>query len=551
MNKSVLIIGCSDAKADSALPAFDLYQGTMYQLIRANLPNIHDHCDVLILSAKHGLISSHQVIEPYDQRIAKRTNSSTVSQFVADHQQAAYKLLQQYADKGRNLHIVLSNDYLTAFDKLCDAPRFQKLLRRFNATYISRKHSGIGVLRGRLKKVLTAVVGGSSQPTLFRSGLANQDEFIGYSQANAALGASLAYVSDIKQPHLFDYIKQSLLEGNRAFLDNGIITEIGRGTFVSTEEVFTRYKQIVSKMPRSVSKKLAIVIPDNPFDNAESIDIVRRHKDDIKWLSSRADVILPVHRAPDVSEHATAMMKELNFITGIRLGVPCKESIKTDTGSMPVRLDLTDVEALFELKNPKGTSMFNGVHYLALSEVSRGKLYQERLLLAQIHGFDMSCDACRTAAVMGNEQNSNRIGSVTLRQVHQEQTESNTKNSRYFQEHGLHEEYEEPVIFQSAMEAIDNDVVSFVTKWNKFMDPVWELDINGMEEEAAKEYCSELICSFPREIEDQLLDKLKHHYWKMFYRDEYEPTSLNKRAETFSRLFFNGERMAVQTTLPI
>lgn len=551
MTKPVLIIGCSDAKADSALPAFDLYQGTMYKLIRANLPNIHDHFDVLILSAKHGLISSQQVIEPYDQRMVKRTNVTAISQFVTDHQQAAYKLLRQHADKGRNLHIVLSNDYLSAFDKLCDAQRFQKLLRTFNATYTSRKHSGIGILRGRLKKILVAVAGAPSEPTLFRSGLANQDEFIGYSQANAALGASLAYVSDIKQPHLFDYMIQSMTAGSRAFLDNGMITEIGRGKFVSTNEVFTRYKQIVSSMHRSVSEKLAIVIPDNPFDTAESIEIVRRHKTDIKWLASRADVILPVHRAQDISAHATAMMKELNFINGIRLGVPCKKSIKTDSGSIPVRLELTDIEALLELKNPKGASMFTGVHYLALSEVSRGKLYQEREVLAHIHGFDMTCDACRTAAVMGNEQKSNRIGAVTLRQVHQEQTVSNTVNSREFQKHNLHEEYDEPVIFQTAMEAIDNDVVAFVAQWNKFMDPVWELDIDGMDEESAKEYCSELICSFPRDIEDQLLEKLKLANWELFYGEEHEPTSLDKRAETFSRLFSNGERIAVQTTLPI
>ncbi|MGI2184925.1 DUF6884 domain-containing protein [Shewanella oncorhynchi] len=551
MTKPVLIIGCSDAKTEATLPAFDLYQGAMFQLIRSNLPKIHDHFEVLVLSAKHGLISSHQVIEVYDQRMPKRSDDLGVSQFVTDHQQAAYNLLQQHAYKGLNLYIVLSNDYLTAFDRLCDTHRFQKLLRSFNATYTSRKHSGIGVLRGRLKKILMTVAGGRSKPTLYRSGLANLDEFIGYSQANASLGASLAYVSDIKNPHLFDYIKQALAEGNRAFLDNGIITEIGRGKFVSTDEVFTRYKKIVSNMPRSESKKLAIVIPDNPFDPAESIEIVRRHKADIKWLASRADVILPVHRAPDISKHAYAMMKQLDFVRGIRVGVPCKESIKTKKHPIPVQLELTDIEALFELKNPKGVSLFAGVHYLALSEVSRGKLFKERELLAQIHGFDMSCDACRTAAVMGNEQSSNRIGSVTLRQVHKEMSISNTISSRDFQMHGLTEEYDEPFIFQSAMNAIDDDVVEFVTQWNSFMDPVWKLDIEDMEEDAAKDYCRELICSFPREIEIQLLDKLKIHYWELFYSEELKPTSLDKRAETFTRLFTNGVRKAVQTTLPI
>ena len=548
-NKSVLIIGCSDAKGNQAAPAFDLYQGTMFKLINANMANVHDFFEVLILSAKHGLIHSSQIIKPYDQRMAKRTNAGEISQFVKDHKNSTYKLLEQYATKDRNLHIVLSNDYLAAIDEMFEAPRFKKLIKAFNSSYISRKHSGIGVLRGRLKKILKTAES-KSEPTLFRSGLANEDEFIGYSHANASLGASLAYVSDIKKVNLFEYMIQSMESGKRAFLDNGVITELGKGKFVSPASVFERYSNIVRHLKPRVAKRLSIVIPDNPFDRAESVAIVRNNRKAIKWLASRCDVILPVHLAPDIAEHAHDLMKELNYIGGIRLGVPCKDAIKTDTGSVPVRLSLTDIETLFEQKNPKGNPLFSAVHYLALSEVSRGNIYQERKLLAEIHAMDFSCDACRSAAVMGNEKESNRSGAVMLRQVHEEFTHDNTIKSPEFESHKLEQEYEEPVAFTSAADAIEENVTVFVQHWNSTMGAAWELDIDGMDEEAAKEYCTEILCSFPRVIEDQLLEGLKQSYWQQFSHKHHEPTSFDKRTETFSRLFADGQRKPVQTSLP-
>ncbi|EGQ7973619.1 hypothetical protein I7Z51_002543 [Vibrio parahaemolyticus] len=556
MAKPLLIIGCSDKKSHTQAQAFDLYLGNVYELIRANIDNVHDHFEVLILSGLHGLIHSKQVIGHYDQQMPKRTQTAAMEAYVDKHTAGTNKLLKQYAEKSRDLFVVLSNDYLKAFDMMTKKPSSQKLLNTFNSTYFCRKHIGVGVLRGRLKKILNNVPKPFS-PVLYRSGLASADEFTGYSAANACLGASLAYVSDIKQPHLLDMMKQSLIRGNRAFLDNGVITEVGKGNFVEPQEVFSRYKRIVESF-KGDAKKLSIVIPDNPFDPLASLAIVQENKSVIKWLARRCDVILPIHKAPDIGQHAISMMKALSYAP-IRVGIPCKKYISTIEVvdgqevkvNVPVRLSLLEIEQLFELKAPNKERLFTGAHFLACSEVTRGGVYEERKTLAHIHGFDASFDACRTAAVLGNEKSSTRIGSKMLREVNVDLVKDMTIRSPSFLQHDHNAEYDDPLAFTSAADAIEENVFAFVELWNNTMEIGWELNVDGMPEEDAKEYCLDLLLSFPSYMEDKLLNGLKLAYWEKFNVYNYKATSFEKRTETFSRLFSDGQRVAVQTTLPI
>lgn len=65
---ALLLLACSGTKLDRQARAIDLYQGVMYESYRAHLrrdakPN------VLILSARHGFLDPHEVIDPYDQRM--------------------------------------------------------------------------------------------------------------------------------------------------------------------------------------------------------------------------------------------------------------------------------------------------------------------------------------------------------------------------------------------------------------------------------------------------------------------------------------------------
>jgi cytoplasmic iron level regulating protein YaaA (DUF328/UPF0246 family) len=152
MSKPTLIISCSAAKADTPMLAFDLYKGGLFTLIRANMDDIHDHFNLLILSALYGLIDSKELIEPYN--VLMPTNPASLNDFVLTHKAKATKNLAKYASTDAGVFVVLPNKYLAAFDELLAHRPFNKAFNTYLSHYISRKHSGIGVLRQRLKFIL-------------------------------------------------------------------------------------------------------------------------------------------------------------------------------------------------------------------------------------------------------------------------------------------------------------------------------------------------------------------------------------------------------------
>ncbi|NMV23373.1 hypothetical protein HKB23_13300, partial [Vibrio parahaemolyticus] len=75
-----------------------------------------------------------------------------------------------------------------------------------------------------------------------------------------------------------------------------------------------------------------------------------------------------------------------------------------------------------------------------------------------------------------------------LREVNVEITKDKTLRSTEYARHDCTEEYEDPLAFTSAAEAIEENVFAFVELWNESMEAVWELDVSDMQEEDAKEY---------------------------------------------------------------
>lgn len=69
MSRIVVIVPCGAKKRTEACTAGDMYIGAMHQLARKAAAALSD--EVLILSAKHGLLSLSAWIEPYEQRINK------------------------------------------------------------------------------------------------------------------------------------------------------------------------------------------------------------------------------------------------------------------------------------------------------------------------------------------------------------------------------------------------------------------------------------------------------------------------------------------------
>jgi hypothetical protein len=73
----LLILSCSKAKRPTnlAVQAIDLYDGPAFRVLRRFISNsnISADLDILILSAKHGFLSSSTRIATYDQRMGSHT----------------------------------------------------------------------------------------------------------------------------------------------------------------------------------------------------------------------------------------------------------------------------------------------------------------------------------------------------------------------------------------------------------------------------------------------------------------------------------------------
>ncbi|VTU44994.1 DUF6884 domain-containing protein [Variovorax sp. RA8] len=78
MAKPLILMPCSRAKLDCPAPARDLYQGVMWQSLRANSPE-GVHADIVVLSALHGFLSGSQVVAPYDKFRPVRASWSSTS----------------------------------------------------------------------------------------------------------------------------------------------------------------------------------------------------------------------------------------------------------------------------------------------------------------------------------------------------------------------------------------------------------------------------------------------------------------------------------------
>lgn len=61
--KPLLIIGCSASKLETKAPALDLYQGSIFTMLRANIQDLREVFEVVILSAEHSHIHQDSVIE--------------------------------------------------------------------------------------------------------------------------------------------------------------------------------------------------------------------------------------------------------------------------------------------------------------------------------------------------------------------------------------------------------------------------------------------------------------------------------------------------------
>lgn len=66
-----VIIPCGGAKRDEAAPVADLYTGSMFALALGTARDMVADEDILVLSAKHGLVALDEVLAPYDVKMGQ------------------------------------------------------------------------------------------------------------------------------------------------------------------------------------------------------------------------------------------------------------------------------------------------------------------------------------------------------------------------------------------------------------------------------------------------------------------------------------------------
>jgi hypothetical protein len=432
--KPVLVIGCSDSKSEDIISrAIDMYTGHVYKMLRSNLTGsgsteeIADKVTVLILSGKYGLITMDSFIPNYDQRIPSRQDLDGVAKYVDAHHSESLDLLASVASKETTLFVHLSADYQHCFDKILERGAGSKnlkdkratVLNQFGEFYISQGHSGIGYFRSDLKRTLTMLNNRSwSQdvsPVYIRSGISNFNE-LGYAAAGAAVGTSLARVNTKKNSSILSSL---LFHAKSAitFIDNGIIRAVAEKREIDTDWIFSEYRKIVSSVPRSVAKNIQIVVPDNPSDPVGAIDILKRHNSDIDWLSSRCDVILPIHSCDNIADQLTTSIATIGH-SRFRLGIPCLEKSPHN-----YCLSLLEIDKLLGVKDVHGDQVIKRVHFFGMSEQTREFKLAPRLALMKRYGLsgrNVTLDCTRTKAVMGYLKNGGLRKGYAQMKLHQE-----------------------------------------------------------------------------------------------------------------------------------
>lgn len=67
--RDLLVLGCSQKKRPHQGRAIDVYDGPLFRTVRHRLSEIDKPLDILILSARYGIIRQTDIIEPYDDKL--------------------------------------------------------------------------------------------------------------------------------------------------------------------------------------------------------------------------------------------------------------------------------------------------------------------------------------------------------------------------------------------------------------------------------------------------------------------------------------------------
>lgn len=138
--KTLVICGCSKTKKAIETEASELYQGQIFRSIKKYAED--NNYELIILSAKYGLIKKSDIIAPYDQTIKTKKDIKALEDKILNS-----KLLED-VKKFKRIELLMGNLYLEAL-----MPALSKL--NISApVYVIEKKNGIFDFKKNLKKLL-------------------------------------------------------------------------------------------------------------------------------------------------------------------------------------------------------------------------------------------------------------------------------------------------------------------------------------------------------------------------------------------------------------
>jgi hypothetical protein len=143
--KNILILPCSQVKAEQKATAFHLYQGKGYMGIvrKYKEEELKNHFDIYFMSAKWGLLSSEDTIEPYEQPMDK--NQLAILKNDSKLMNIAKGKISNFT-KGSTINVVLPIAYKNLF--------YTYLGEKSSEFDILESSGGIGDQRGFLKRFI-------------------------------------------------------------------------------------------------------------------------------------------------------------------------------------------------------------------------------------------------------------------------------------------------------------------------------------------------------------------------------------------------------------
>ncbi|ABR55823.1 DUF6884 domain-containing protein [Methanococcus aeolicus] len=147
MKNYLLILSCSKTKHHKYnIPAIDLYNGMYYKVLRKNFnlkENNNNNLNILILSAKYGLINSNHIIDYYDEVMTPKRAKELQNQVIT-------KLKQELKNNNYDeIFITMGKTY-----ELALGDRGKEILKNNNAII---GHGMIGERLSQLKNWLISI----------------------------------------------------------------------------------------------------------------------------------------------------------------------------------------------------------------------------------------------------------------------------------------------------------------------------------------------------------------------------------------------------------